>query len=278
MRTRVIVALIVAGLLLAAAPAFPGAKDVLIYVTRMGGDSASAQPYIDRFLRCMETATGWPAGSTRGSFLVSRQEALDFAKNAKPGIGIMDPPLYFELRKTWGLQPIVQAESKDLVSAHYHLVVKDPAFKTVADLQGKRLWTTLADFPKYLSRVALGGQVNAAAHFELKQVGQALRGVRGVLRGDCEATILDDEQLAEAKKMSGGQDLRAIYSSPQLPPIPVVVFDAALTPPERKTLATALGAMCGSDKGAAICEEMHIDRFAPLNNTLFNDIQKRYGE
>lgn len=258
--------------------AVAGPKDVLIHVTRMGGDSASAQPYIEKFLRYLETKAGWMAGSIKGSFLTNKAEALAFVASGKPGIGIMDPPLYFEFRKAWGLQPLLQAESKDLVSEHFYLVVNNPAFNTLADLKGKRLWTTLADYPQYLSRVVLAGQVDAATHFQLKQIGQALRGVRGVLRGDCEAVILDDEQLAAARQITGGENLRAIVASPQLPPIPVVLFGASLPATDRQALTATLTAMCGTAEGGAICGEMHIGRFAPLNSTLFNDIQKRYGE
>jgi len=278
MRLRIILSLIIAAVLLSTAPAFPGEKDIVIFVTRMGGDSASAQPYIDKFLRYVESTTGWPADSAKGSFQMTKDKAQAFVASDEPGIGIMDPPLYFEFRKAWKLQAILQVESKDLVSERLHIVVKDPAFNSLADLKGKRLWTTLADFPKYVSKIVLNDQADAAAHFDLKKVGQALKGVRGVIRGDCEATILDDEQFAEAKKITGGQDLRAIVSSRQLPPIPVVVFGAALSAADKKTLVSTLTRMCGADKGREICEEMHIGRFTPVNLSLFSEIQKRYDE
>jgi hypothetical protein len=253
-------------LLLAAAVATAAPRDVAVCVTRLGGDSAAAQPFIDKFLRFLEAATGWPAASAQGSFLLTKKEALDFVASAKPGIGILDPQLFFELRKNLHLTPLLQVESADLVSPRLHVVVKNPAFRGLADLRGKRLWTTLADCPQYLSRVVLDGRVNAGEHFLLKQVGQALKGVRGVLRGDCDATILDDEQLAKAREIAGGKELRVVHTSPALPPIAV----AALT--------TALVAMCDSAPGGPICAEMHIGKFAPVNTALFADTQQRYGE
>jgi ABC-type phosphate/phosphonate transport system substrate-binding protein len=261
---------------LAAGTAMAGPRDVAIYVTRLGGDSASAQPYIERFLRYIESVTGWPSGSTKGSFLVARKDANAFIEDAKPGIGMMDPPLYFELREAQKLQPILQLESDDLVSKRLHVVVKDPAVKSLADLKGRRLWTTLADYPRYLSKVVLDNQADAATAFAIKQIGQPLKGVRGVLRGDCDATILDDEQLARAKEMTGGQDLRAVFTSPALPRIPVVVFGTGLPAADRDALSKALLAMCGTDKGGAICKEMHIGRFVPLDAGALGDAQKRF--
>jgi len=278
MRTRDLVRIVAPVLLLAAPGALAGPRDVAVNVTRLGGDSASAQPFIDEFLRYVESAVGWPAASTKGSFLVSKKEALAFIAGNKPGIGIVEPPLYFEMRKAWNLRPILQVESDDLVVKRLHVVVKDPGLKTLADLKGRRLWTLLADYPTYLSKVVLAGQVDASTHFALKQVGQALKGVRGVIRGDCDAAVLDDEQLAEARKITGGQDLRAVFTSPALPPIPVVLFGAGLPEADRDALVKGMTAMCGTGKGGEICGRMHIGRFVPVDTTIFADAQKRYGE
>jgi len=264
--------------LFAAPMAVSGPKDIAMHLTRLGGNSVLAQPYVDEFLRYIESAAGWAPGTMAGTFHVSKKGAIAYVARARPGIGIMEPPLYFEYRQAWQLEIILQAESNDLVADRLHVVVQDPAVKELADLKGRRLWTTLADYPRYLSRVVLGGQVDAAAHFALKPVHQALTGARGVLRGDCDAAILDDDQFAKAREMEGGKNLRAIYDSPALPPLPVVVFGTALTVAERQALVKALIGMGGNSEGAAICRRMHIGRFSELNSALFGDIQKRYGE
>lgn len=278
MRTRVAAVVLMTALMVPGAAALAGPRDIAIYVNRIGGDGPSAQPYVDRFLRYVETTVGWPAGSMKGAFLASRKEAAAYVDATKPGIGMMDPPLFYEQRAAWGLEPVMQIESKELVSPRFHVVVKDPALKTLADLKGKRLWTPLADYPKYLSKVVLDGQVEAASAFSLKTVGQALKGVRGVLRGDCDATILDDDQLASARQISGGADLRVIHSSKALPPIPVVLFGAALPAKDKDALVKALGGMCATPQGAAICTEMHIGRFVPLDKPAFDDARKRFGD
>lgn len=278
MLKRIVIVALFAVAALAATQAGAGPRDAAISVNRIGGDSAAAQPYIEKFLRYLETAAGWPAGSSNGAFLVTRKEAAAYIAASAPGFGMMDPPLYFELRKSSRLTPILQVEDKDLHSDRLHVVVKNPAYKTIADLKGKRLWTTLADYPTYLSKVVLGGQVDAASHFDLRQIGQALKGVRSVLRGDCEATVLDDEQLAKAREITGGKDLRSIHTSPSLPPVPLVVFGDALSAPDRAALAKALTAMCGTDKGGAICREMHIVKFVPANQAIYDETAKRFGD
>lgn len=264
------------GTTLVAATAFAGPRDVAIFVTRMGGDSATAQPYVDRFLRYVESTLGWPAASIKGQFLGSRKEAQGFIGTAQPGIGIMDPPLYYEMRKAWNLKPILQVESTDLNSRKFHVVVKDASITGLGGLAGKKLWTTLADYPKYLSKVVLGGA--DVSGITLKQIGQAGKGIRAVVRGDADATIVDDEQLSKIKEISGGADLRVIFSSGALPPIPVVVFGTGLPAGDQSALVKTMIAMCGTAKGGPICKEMFIGKFVPVDAAAFSAADKAFGE
>ena len=269
--------LFLAALGVVASPLTAGPRDVAIHVTRLGGDRGSAQPYVDRLLRHLEKLTGWPAGSATGAFVVSKKEALAYLASAQPGFGMLEPAVYFELRRSHALTPLLQVESADLVSPRLNVVVKDPALATLADLKGKRLWTTLGDSPRYLQAVVLEGKLDLAG-VQLKAVGQALKGVRGVLRGDCDATVLDDDQLAKARGMTGGAELRVLVSSPALPAIPLVAIGAALSDADRAALVKALTGLCGSADGAAICKEMHIGRFVPVDTATFTAAQSRYGD
>jgi ABC-type phosphate/phosphonate transport system substrate-binding protein len=270
--------IVVMAALMAVSTAVAAQKEVVIYVTRLGGDGASAQPYVDKFMRYIETEAGWVPMSLGGSFMTSRREAVSFIEGNKPALGIMDPQLYFEMRKSLNLQPILQVVSKDLVSEKLNVVVKDPSIKSLADLKGKRVWTMLADYPRYLSKVVLDGKADAGAEWKLKQVGQALKGVRALFRGDCDATILDDDQLARAREIEGGKDLRIIYTSPVLPPIPVVATGVGLTADEKSALIKTFKSMCDSEKGAVICKEMHMNRLVPVDEAAFAAARKRYGE
>jgi hypothetical protein len=274
MRPNSLCVALAATLLAGAAQAAP--KDFAIYVTRLGGDSQSAKPYIARFTGYIEEALTWPKGSFKGSFQVERPEILDYIKSTRPGLAVLEPPLYFELRVKEKLTPIAQLESKDLVSSRMHLVVKDAALTSLAALRGKRLWTTLAESPIYLSKVVLEGKVDATKHFKIKRIGQAGKGVRAVLRGDADATLLDDDQLASAKKMEGGDKLRSIFDSPALPALPLVAFGQSLSAKDQKALVLALLKMCSSPKGAPVCKEMRIQRFAAINAALLKETQKRF--
>jgi hypothetical protein len=253
-----------------------GPKDYVIYVTRLGGDSESARPYITKASAYFEAMMGWPKDSTHGIFLPELSEAVAFIQKNKPGFAILEPPLFMELRKTMELTPLVQLESKQLVSRRMHIVVLNPAWTSLDQIKGKRLWTTLTDSVTYLSKVVFGGKIDAPQHFQLKKVGHALKGVRAVLRGKADATLLDDDMLASAKKMKGGEKLRTLFTSGDLPPPSLVAFNGVMTPAEQKKLARVLIKMCGTKDGAPICKEIMITRFAPIETRLFQQAQRLF--
>jgi len=280
MRTMMSIHRTALGLLLALA--LPSAAqaasphDFSIYAIRMGGDAAQAKPYVDRFARYLETSTGWPANSVSGGFYVSRREALTAIEQQKPGWAVVEPSLYLELRKSHKAEAIAQVVSADLNTSQLMVVVKDPALKSLADLSGKRLWTQLADAGKYLSHVVLDGQGEADKRFALKQIGAVTKGVRAVLRGEADATLVDPGQHEAALKMEGGSALRTIYTSPPLPGLVVIAFPQVLKADEQKQLSKALLAMCPSPQGAPVCKEMLITKFEPVNSTLLSTTEKRY--
>ena len=249
--------------------------DFSIYAIRMGGDAAQAKPYVDRFARHLESVTGWPAGATNGAFFTSRKEAVAALEQQKPGWAVVEPSLYFELRKSHKAVAIAQVVSTDLNTTQIHVIAKDPAIKTLADLAGKRIWTQFADAGKFLSHVILDGKGAAETRFQLKQIGVVTKGVRAVIRGEADATLVDPDQLVEAKKMEGGADLRSIYTSEALPGLLVVAFPQ-LPAAEQKKLSGALTGMCATASGGPVCKEMHIQKFEAVNSALLSTTEKRY--
>lgn len=252
-------------------------REFVVYTTRLGGETETAQPYIDRFAAHLEGLLGWPKGTAKGRFTPTKKEALSYIEQTKPAFGVLEPWLYLELRKTHKLTPIADVNGADLNSPTLHVVVKDPAYKTLDDLKGKRVWTHLAESPRYLGQVVLDGKEDPEKRFVLKQVSNALKAARAVLRGEADAAILDDEQLAAAKKMEGAAGLHSVFDSATLPSVVAVIFGGSATAAEdQKALPKGVVAACSAKGGPEICKEMHISNFTPQNAAVWSAAQKRY--
>jgi ABC-type phosphate/phosphonate transport system substrate-binding protein len=100
--------------------------------------------------------------------------------------------------------------------------------------------------------------------------------LKDVEAGRADAALIDDEQLAAMKELA--PDLKVIWTSPALPPTPVVVFTKNATPADRAAFEKALPKLCADAKGKGVCESMFIDTFAPADKAAFTAAQKRYDK
>ena len=116
---------------------FAGGRDFIAEHAGAGANAQNAQPYIDQFLRIAESMTGWPANSAKGEWVDDLKGAEKAIAERKPGFAILDPEVFFELRKREALEPIAEVKGKTFNKGHYSLVVKEPALKSLADLEGQ---------------------------------------------------------------------------------------------------------------------------------------------
>jgi ABC-type phosphate/phosphonate transport system substrate-binding protein len=266
---------IVVAILALSGSAYATGRDFVIEHAGAGANAENAQPYIDQFLRVTEQATGWPASSAKGEWVDDGAAAEKVIAEKKPAFGILDPEVYFELRKKNALEPIGVVRGKTFNKGHYSLVVKDPALKTLADLKGKKVISNHLASPKYISKVAFEGKLDVAKDFVITNTKQPSKPIKAVAKGEADAALIDDEQLAALKELA--PDLKVIWTSPALPPTPVVAFTKNATPADKAAFAKVLPKLC-EEKGKAVCESMFIDKFAPVDKATFTDAAKRYDK
>lgn len=262
--------------LLFTATAFAGEHDFIAEHAGAGATAQNAQPHMDALLRQIETMTGWPANSAKGVWADDEKAVEKAIVDLKPGFAIMDPEVYLALRKKYGLEPIASIKGATFNKGHYNLVVKNPALKSLADLKGKKVSSNHVTSPKYINRVAFDGKVDVEKDFVLEKAVSPLKPLRQVLSGQVDAALIDDEQLARMTDLEDADKLKVIWKSPALPPTPLLAFEKNTTPADRKKLAEAMQKLCADPKGKPICDEMSIDKFAPVDKAAFDAAAKKY--
>lgn len=256
--------------------AFAGGRDFIAEHAGAGANADNAQPYIDQFLRITETMTGWPANSAKGEWVDDEKGVEKAIAARKPGFAILDPEVFFELRKKESLEPIGEVRGKTFNKGHYSLVVKDPALKSLADLKGKKVSSNHFASPKYVSKVAFDGKIDIEKEFQIVRALAPSKPLKDVEAGRADAALIDDEQLAAMKELA--PDLKVVWTSPPLPPTPVVAFTKNATPADRASFEKALPRICADAKGKQVCESMFIDKFAPVDKSAFSAAEKRYDK
>ena len=274
MRLRLTCVTLVAAL---AGVAHAGERDFVIEHAGVGGTSEQAAPYIQKFLEYVEVAAKWPKGSSTGQFFPEPDaEFKEYLAKKKPGLGMLDPDQFLELMKKESLTPIATVVGKNQSLGHLNLVVKSPTLKTLEDLKGKTLTSTHLQSTKYLDRLVFADKIAVEKHFA-KRVPAAsmLKAVKAVDRGEADAALLGDEEVAALKGMSY-PDLHVIWTSDALPPMPVVAFNKNVKPAEREAFAKVLLGMCADPKGGEVCKALDIEKFTPPDKAAYDAAIKAY--
>jgi ABC-type phosphate/phosphonate transport system substrate-binding protein len=278
---RAFVCTIFASLVMAAAPAaWAGAKDFVIYTPGMGGTAQQAKPYLETFFRQLESSIGWPKGSARGEYFEDQKEAVAYIEKSKPGFGLLSPGLYLELACNRANAPDLLAAVVGVTNAassgRFHVVVKDGPTKSLEELKGKRLTSNHLQNRAFVSRVVFAGKIDADKFFQLKETNSPIKPFKDVDRGEADAALVDDAQLAHMKELPFGKELRVVYSSEPLPPFPVVYFPKVAKPAERDAMKRALLGMCASGGGAQVCKSLQITKFETLDPGAYRPAVQQY--
>ncbi len=244
-----------------------------------GGNAQDAAPYVEKFMRYLEKAAGWPAGSAAGEFASDPRAALDAIKARKPAFGLMDPDLWLALRKEHELMPIATVLGKrQSAGKMYILVKKDSAAKTLDDLKGKKLATNHFQSAKYVSKIVLDGKVgDASKFFAVTNTPSFIKALKLVDAGQADAALIDQADMDYLKENKSPylESMRVVFESGKVPPTPLVVFKKSV---DAETVKKALYDMCSDEKsgGKQVCQDLEIEKFAPPDKAAFDEAVRRY--
>lgn len=272
----------------ASRPALAGPKDFMVYAPGMGGNEKQAKPYLDTFLRELEKAMSWPAGSADGAYFEEPKAAQTYIDNKQPGYGMISPAMYLDLacQKT-GVEPVAtvvagagggdaQAAQAGMSAGKYHVVVKEGTATDLKGLEGKKLISNHLEDKRFVSNVVFGGKIDADKHFKLESTNSPVKPFKSVDRGTADAALVDDAQLQNMKTLPFGKSLKVVYSSEALPPFPVVSFGKVVKAAERDQMKKVLLGLCATSSGGRVCKSLSIKKFDPVDAKAFKSALDLY--
>ena len=240
------------------------------------GSTTGAQTYMAPFFRRIESLAGWPTNSIRGSFYPTYAGCLAKIRSGKPGFGVLSLGVYLEQRKHYKLRVLGKVNILYGAGKRLYLVVKKGKYKSLAELQGKKLTSDHLEEATFLSKVMFGGKIDVKTHFRLRKVRSTVKGMRDVKRGRADATIINDEQLRILKRR--GYPLVIIHKSPPLPAAPLVAFGSWASRADIAKMKKAAGAMCSGARGRKLCRSTGIQSASRASNATFRRVVKKFGK
>jgi hypothetical protein len=239
------------GLAPAAVRADGGTVGIVVLKEHGVGSPALAQPYLDRFVALAAEDNGW--SSAKGEYYTSRDAAEVFIQARKPHYGILSLPAFLALRTKYDFAVVGQVAVTLAGGRQYYVVSKNAT--DLAGCLGKTLASDHTDDTRFIERVVAAGRFKLT-DFVLTPTQRPLQTIKKVLTDEAVCALIDDAQLAELAHIDGGDAIRVVWKSAELPPMAVVAFPTAPAA-ERETFQGNLARLC-EDEAQGACAEVGI--------------------
>ena len=251
--------------------AWAGPRDLVICIPGGTGSTSGASTYMAPFFRRIESLTGWPTSSVKGTYHPTYAGCLTHLASQSPGLGMMSLGVFLEQRKRYKMKIIGQVDMYAGAGRRLHLVVKKGAYANLAALQGKKLTSNHLEEGAFINKILFKGKVQVATHFKLRMVYRSTKGMRDVARGRADATIINDDELKILKRRSWGRKLQVLQSSPPLPPAPLVAFGRWSKNADVAKIRSAVGRLC-TGQGKKMCQGAGIKRLTRASKATYAKI------
>ncbi len=257
-------------LLLSPTAATAGAQTgILILKEHAVGGTAQAQTFVDRLMARVEKIAN--IKGLRGVFYTSRSRAVKWIDAEHPGFGIVSLAAFLHLRDRYGLSVIGKAVVAQAGGRQYFIV--SSAARSLAECKGSTLASDHLDDVRFVEKIVSSGDFKVSDFTQVPSR-RPVQTLKKVLSGEAKCALIDDAQLAYAKRLDGGGALAPVWKSKKLPPMVVVAF-APVDSKARARFKRGLSKICAGG-GEATCKEAGISSLSPANDADYAGLFRSY--
>lgn len=270
------VAISLCGLPAAAAPPAPAAAEddaqvrFLVLLEGGVGGGARAQEHLDRLLAVAARHSGWSSASSL--YTTSRERAEAYVAAERPQLALFSLGAYLALDAAHDLKVVGSARAASAGGQRYFVVAR--AGEGLAACKGERLASNHLDDRRFIDRVVFAGAARLD-DFEVQPTRRPVQTLKAVIRGDATCALIDDAQRATLPNIEGGDGLVTLWSSAELPPMPIVAF-ASGAPEVARAFAAALPKICAGDD-REVCTNIGVEALDPASDADYVEVVRAYG-
>jgi hypothetical protein len=235
------------------------------------GTEAEVRPHLDGFGAHLAGKLSWPAGTWELKFAAGLPACLEALQSWRPAYAAVPLEVFLGPGKVQGMQPLVAALVGGQAAGSHRVLVKKGAFKSLAELAGKRVLSPTAD--PGLQKLLLGP---AAATLKLETSPRPLRALRALAAGrDWDAVIVDEAQFRSLPALPFFANLEILLTCPALPHLGLVYLPVA-PEAERRLFARTLVELCSDPEGGKLCKAFGLEGFVLPKDADFQSLRQRY--
>jgi hypothetical protein len=265
--------LLIFGGLIATAPLADASSPIKVVVVRENavGSRVQAQPHLDSLLGVIAGKLGWQ--SLEGKYFIRRKKAIDYIERERPYFGILSLATYLGLKDRYRLRVIGRVRLSVSGGSRYFIVSKKAT--SLDDCKQQVFASNHLSDPKFIENVVANHGFKLS-DFRQQKTNRPIQTIKAVIRDQAKCALIDDAQLDELKTLQGGADLKVIWKSQNLPPMPVVSF--ALADAEKtERFRNALSRLC-QKANRTVCSKVGISSLSMSSDSDYATVVKAYSK
>jgi hypothetical protein len=270
--------LVVSGL---ARPAFAAdsATPVALAIVNPGGPDVGAEgnKLASELASHLAASAGIEPAQIEAAYFNQIAPAVAYLKKHKDAFVLGGLGVFLSQRQAFKLVPLLRLAGKGGGDEEFSVVVRKGRYASLQDLKGKTLLgSVLADDARFVDRFAFGGKLSASAWFKCTPSERPLSALRKLAGDDVDAVLLNRVQLDGLKAMPLFEKLQVIHGSGPVPTVGLMMAATKRTQALRDRIVQSVTKLCGTEKGAPVCQTYGITGFEPVGEDALGEAIKKY--
>jgi hypothetical protein len=261
------------GGLIATAQLADASNPIKVVVVRENavGSTSQAQPHLDNLLNLIARKLGWQ--SVEGKYFNRRKKGVGYIEKEQPHFGILSLATYLGLKDRYRLKVIGQVRLSVPGESQYFIVSKGTT--KLDDCKQQVLASNHLGDLKFIENV-VASHAFKLSDFSPLPTNRPIQTIKVVIRDRAKCALIDDAQLNESKSLQGGADLKVVWKSRKLPPMPVVAF-APADAGKRKQFRDALSHLC-QKANRELCSKVGISSLGIASDSAYAKVVAAYSK
>jgi hypothetical protein len=280
LRPLLLAALVVLALVFSARAADKAAKVALAIVNPGGPDAGSEGNKLAAELAAhLGAAAGIEPTEIEAAYFNQLPAAAAYLKKHKDAFVLGGLGVFLSQRKALKLVPLARLLGKNGSDEEFAVVVRKGRYGSLAELRGKELHgSVLADDARYVDRFVFGGKLRASAHFKCRPSERPLSALRKLGADEVDAVLLNRVQFEALKTMPLFEKLQVVYNSGPVPTVGLMMATTPRTRALKDRIVQAVSKLCGTEKGAPVCQTYGITGFESMGEDALVEAIKTYDK
>jgi ABC transporter, phosphonate, periplasmic substrate-binding protein len=260
------------------ATGWAGPRDLLVFSPGAPGSAEDAATVMSQFGAAIAKGAGWPTDAIKVSYENDLQAGLNLIDQNKPGFALVSLPVYLAHGTKLKMKLVAQTVPADNKADRYYIMGLKDGPANLAAAKGLKLASNLLYDKTFISRVVLGGQ-DVEQFFSLKEVSSGLRAIKLVAGEEKKAdlVLLDQHQFNALGGAPGGNKLKVVHQSPELPTAPVVAFEGVAAEADIAAVKKALLGLAADPSAKELLETMTLKGFTEPDAAAYAAARKLYA-